>query len=514
MTKRAHNRIELDHEELKKLYAKGYAITDIANIMKKSVYALRNRVKELNLPEPLKKIPRKSPSIINLNVNEIIRLYQEELLTVLQIAKKMNVNHGTINLRLKKSGIKLRTQKETQKIIMNRPEVKENISKASIASNKQRIQTNLKKYGHIVPSLNPKIKEKGQTTFFKNYTKERIEKILNKYNLNLQDKYINNSIKYNFQCLNCNRNLHMYWDHIVIRGCPFCNPLELTYSSKAEKEISTFIKELGFKITNNSRSIIPPHELDIYIPEKQIAIEYDGLYFHSSPGPNNILPSYHLNKTKECEKQGIQLIHIFEDEWILKRNIVESRLKQILGVNKSKRIHARKCLIKEITPKIKNEFLETYHIQGKDSSNIKLGVFHQDELVSVMTFAKGNISKGNINKVGIWELNRFCSNSNYHIPGIASKLLKHFQRNYEWKEIFSYADRRWSNGNLYYKLGFELERKTGINYWYIKDFQRIHRFGFRKQPDEPKDIPEWILREQEGLYRIFDCGNLKFKLVK
>ena len=211
-----------------------------------------------------------------------------------------------------------------------------------------------------------------------------------------------------------------------------------------------------------------------------------------------------------CEKQNIQLIHIFEDEWVLKQEIIKSRLKQILGVNNSIRIHARKCIIKEISPKVKNKFLEEYHIQGKDNSVIKLGAFYNNELISVMTFSHGSISKGSKNINDIWELNRFCSNLNYHVPGIASKLLSHFKRNYEWKEIFSYADRRWSEGNVYFQLGFELEHITKPNYWYIKNGLRIHRFNLRKKPDEPKDIPEWILRAKEGYHRIYDCGHYKF----
>jgi hypothetical protein len=130
-----------------------------------------------------------------------------------------------------------------------------------------------------------------------------------------------------------------------------------------------------------------------------------------------------------------------------------------------------------------------------------------------MTFSHGNISKGSKNIENIWELNRFCSNYNYHIPGIASKILSYFKKNYEWKEIFSYADRRWSDGNLYYKLGFELDLTTKPNYWYVKGLNRIHRFTLRKKSEEPKDIPEWVLRSKEGYHRIYDCGHYKFVLI-
>jgi hypothetical protein len=206
------------------------------------------------------------------------------------------------------------------------------------------------------------------------------------------------------------------------------------------------------------------------------------------------------------------LIQIFEDEWLFKKDIVKSRLKHILGLAPTILIHGRKCKIQEINSKIKNDFLDKYHIQGNDRCIIKLGAFYNNELVSVMTFSSGNIAKGSFKEDGVWELNRFCSNHEYRIPGIASKLLAYFKINFEWKEIFSYADRRWSNGNLYYKLGFQLDSITKPNYWYVKGYRRIHRFNLRKRIDEPKDLSEFKLRDSEGYLRIWDCGHLKFAM--
>jgi len=128
-----------------------------------------------------------------------------------------------------------------------------------------------------------------------------------------------------------------------------------------------------------------------------------------------------------------------------------------------------------------------------------------------MTFSHGSLAKGiRYQHPLTWELNRFCTHFDFVISGIASKLLEYFKRNYEWREIFSYADRRWSDGNLYKQLGFKPVSITSPNYWYVKDFGRIHRFNLRKRPEEPKDIPEHILRLQEGYIRVWDCGNLKF----
>ncbi len=406
------------------------------------------------------------------------------------------------------------------------------------------IQTNLRVRNVKYAGQDPKVQEKMKQTNLKimrvehNSQCEEIKKVkkdkqriafskkltkyLNHLNLELLDeKYIDAGFKHNWKCLKCNHKFRQIWNEIQ-QGytCPKCYPRK-DGSSNAEKEIYKFICNLigEDKVKHNCRNIIKNPktnhflELDIHIPDRKIAFEYNGVYYHSeaiSPDPINS----HLQKTNLCKEKGIQLIHIFEDEWLLKKDIVKSRIKQILNVNNDlKRLHIRKCEIKEIDPKIKNEFLEEFHIQGKDASQIKLGAFHNEELVSVMTFGKGNISKGSKAKEGVWELNRFCSNSNYHIPGIARKLLTHFKKNFEWNQIFSYADRRWSQGNLYYQLGFELDKITQPNYWYLKGVDRIHRFGLRKRPSEPKDIPEYLLRQKEGYTRIWDCGSLKFNQI-
>ena len=361
----------------------------------------------------------------------------------------------------------------------------------------------------------------------RNLEKVEIEKeisILNK------DKILNeNLVQYemvkaelDILCTKCNNTYKSNW--MCIRGddtwgrCPICYPKN-SHASKSELELLEYIKSIYTgKISNNVFGLIKDLktgkslEIDIYLPDEKLGFEMNGLYWHCEI--NKPDPYYHLNKALACNQNKINLIQIFEDEWLYKRDIVKSRVAQICKVVNN-RIHARDCIIKEILPDLKNIFLETYHIQGSDSSSIKLGAFHNNELVSVMTFSHGNISKGSTaeNKL-IFELNRFCIKSGVHIPGIASKLLSHFKNNYKWEEIYSYADRRWSQGRLYSSLGFSLEKKTSPNYWYVEmgKNKRHHRFNYKKRPHEPKDIPEWKLRSEEGLYRIWDCGSYKFIL--
>lgn len=399
-------------------------------------------------------------------------------------------------------------------------------------------EINLKKYGvenpMQVPSISkivgdkvkeswkdPEVRQKRNQAYIDNFIPRLLLFLKENANIELREDYQNAHYYHKWKCLKCDYEFKQNWNAIQQGfSCPNCRPKNKGCSSKAQIQISDFIQKLGFDVVLDNRDLIKPYELDIIIHSEKIAIEYCGLFWHTEKilkdtrKKMNDVTKYHLYKLQQCQKQGYKLITIFEDEWIFKQEIVKSRLKQILKATNSKRIHARKCEICELTGSAKNEFLEKFHIQGKDSSSIKLGAFFEDILVSVMTFSKGNISKGSKSKKGVWELNRFCSDSNYHSPGIAGKLLAYFKRNYEWSEIFSYADQRWSDGNLYYQIGFDLSHVTQPNYWYvnINKLKRLHRYGLRKRPDEPKDITERVLRISEGYQVIWDCGNLKFSL--
>ena len=297
-------------------------------------------------------------------------------------------------------------------------------------------------------------------------------------------------------------------DHLLSgSGCPICTPI----ISNLEIELQEFIKSLNIDIIENSRKIIPPQELDIFIPSKNIAIEFDGLYWHSEVYKDK---NYHISKTKQCQKLGIKLIHIFEDEWLYKKDIVKSRLKNILGLTENK-VHARKTIIKEITTKDAKVFMNNNHLQGYANSSVKLGLFYNDELVSVMLFNKPRLGIGQ--KFDGYELSRFANRMNYSVIGGASRLLKYFIKTYKPKEIKSYADMRWSSGELYQVLGFNLMHTNKPNYWYILNGLRKHRFGFRKERlkkagfDTTNKTEHGIMLERK-IYRIYDCGTLSYHL--
>ena len=307
------------------------------------------------------------------------------------------------------------------------------------------------------------------------------------------------------------RNLHQRHFRYKVPLCTICNPIGVSFQSEREKELLKFITtHYDSEIINNSKKVIPPLELDIYLPELKLAFEFNGLWWHNELYKDK---KHHYNKTEVCEDQGIHLIHIYEDDWLYKREIIESRILNLLG--QSQRIYARKCEIRELKDnKLIRRFLERNHIQGFVGSKVKLGLFYDEELVSLMTLGKKRKAMNSKSKEGEWELLRFCNQRGLNVVGGASKLFKYFVRNYQPKEVISYADRSWSQGGLYEKLGFSLVNKTPPNYYYVVDGLRRYRFNYRKDKlvkagyDPQKSEHEIML--ERGLYRIYDSGSLKY----
>ena len=310
------------------------------------------------------------------------------------------------------------------------------------------------------------------------------------------------------------------YDTFVNAGCkcPYCVN---NTSSKQEDDLFEFVSNLcKYPIERHNRTILEGKELDIFIPALKLAIEYCGLYWHSElKGKHR---NYHLDKLNKCKEKGIRLITIFEDEWVLNTVKCKSRLASCIDSSSMRKIFARKCHITPISGSIAKAFCEINHIQNYGSgASIKLGAFYEEELVAVMTFSKPSLAKGRKKANGVeYELHRFCPKLNTVVVGGASKLMKFFERNYECDKLFTFADKRWSDANLYYKLGFKHVTDSDPCYYYFKEgnITRHHRFLYRKNVLESKlTIFDKNLTEVQNMYnnkfnRIFDCGN--FKLCK
>ena len=237
--------------------------------------------------------------------------------------------------------------------------------------------------------------------------------------------------------------------------------------SSGEVEIKNFIESLDVK-TLKTRTILDSHkELDIYCPDNNIAIEYNGLYWHSDICIQS--RSYHYNKSKECEEKGIRLIHIYEDEWNdpVKKEILKSLIKISLGKVDSK-IYARQCEIREITNKEAKPFNDKNHIQGHRNAKITYGLYYKDELVQLMSFSWNSHHNA-------WEIIRGCPGSNNIVVGGVSKLFKHFIKENNPDRIFSYCDYNKFNGVGYEAIGMKFVGETKFNKWYVFDNKRHER---------------------------------------
>lgn len=324
-------------------------------------------------------------------------------------------------------------------------------------------------------------------------------------------EYVNNSTNVLITCPTHGVFEQRPDNHLMGAGCPSC----ACHISQPENEIFDFVKEIYAGAEQGNRTILDGKELDIYVPSKKIAIEYDGLRWHSEEFGKD--EKYHLKKTEECAKQGIQLIHIFEDEWLEKKEIVKSRLRNILGITENT-IYARKCYFMIVKGSVAQKFLEDNHIQGRCKGMYHYGLFYDGELVSLMTFGKMRQQrKYHENYDSCYELLRFCSKLNTNVVGAAGKLLKMFLRDLKPSEVVSYADKRWSQGNLYKQLGFEHTHDSRPNYFYVVAQRRENRFKYRKgelvkDGYDPNKSEREIMLER-GIYRIYDCGTMVFKLM-
>jgi hypothetical protein len=385
-------------------------------------------------------------------------------------------------------------------------------------------KTSLDKYGVEHPWMDEEIHKKTFEKFYKKYEIRIKEKLLNSsYNDTFIEFNFNDEKKIKLECAKCKekysiKNYNFYFrtnnDYEI---CTKCNPVGSNFNiSNMELQLLNFIKNnYNGEIILNSRDIISPYEIDIYLPEINLAIEFNGLYWHSEFNKDK---GYHYSKSMLCGENNIQLIHIWEDDWVYKNDIIKSML--LNKLDKSIKIYARKCKIKEVSDsKLVREFLDRNHIQGYSTSSYKIGLYYNDELVSLMTFSKPRKMMGQKAIEGEYELSRFCNKLNHSVVGGASKLFKYFLDNYNPKKVTSFSDISYSEGKLYDKLGFDyIEQNIKLNYYWVLDKKRYHRYNFRKQNlikmgyDSNKSEDE-IMYEDLGAFRIWGTGHKKWVYI-
>ena len=365
---------------------------------------------------------------------------------------------------------------------------------------------NIKKYGVSSTLAIPEIKSKSHETIMKKYGAWHVTK-----NKEISNAIYNNTIREYFEthfkgmtiyeisqitnlCLS--RVGRIILDHNLqdlIKYDP--------KTSHYEDDIIEFIKSLGINnIIAGDRTILKPFELDIYLPDHTIAIEFNGTWWHSNKyKPDN----YHINKSKAAEALNIRLIHIYEHEWIneMMQEKIKSMLKIALGKTDTK-IYARQCEIREISNREAKVFNECNHLQGHRAAEITYGLFYKNELVQLMSFGHNyKLPKD------MWEIVRGCPASNNVVVGGVSKLFKHFIKNYNPDKIFSYCDFNKFDGHGYESLGMKFIGYTGPDLSWIIDPSNI-----TVVPRSPKKHKE--LKEKSNNTYIKGAGSKKYLWTK
>jgi len=367
--------------------------------------------------------------------------------------------------------------------------------------------TNLQKYGTENPSQNQEVIDRIKDSRFKNYFRAMSERVDNKAEpMFTENEYCGTQQHYDWKCTTCNA---IFTDRLIngrIPICRKCNPLSV---SGFEKEVKLYIESLlGSTVIGNDKTIISPHELDIVIPEKKLAVECNGVFWHGELRGKD--RKYHLTKTEKCDKLGYRLIHITDYDWGLKPEIVKSILSSALGLSTT--LYARKFKIITIDHFTKKQFLTQHHLQGDAASSVNLALVDESSnIVAVMTFGKSRF-----NNKSTWEIIRYCQTLHTTVVGGPSKLFKHFLKVYNPDSVISYADRSIYTGTMYKLLNFEFSHYSapGYKYFSTTKFNGLEtRFKFQKHKQQSvlecfnNNLTEWENMKLNKYDRIWDCGN-------
>ena len=288
---------------------------------------------------------------------------------------------------------------------------------------------------------------------------------------------------------------------------------ELVHSSNVENDVFKYVCSLGdFKVLQNVRNIIAPKELDIYIPEKKLAIEINGNYWHSDIYKDKY---YHQQKTIDCVKKGIRLIHIFEYEWL---SCKQSKLKDLLRgiICETTTIFGRNTTVREVSAAVAKEFEDDNHLQSSANASINIGLHYNNKLIALFTFGVPRY-----NNEYQYELIRACYKQGIKVIGGSEKIFKYFINKYNPSSIITYCDISKFTGNMYIRLGFKpIQPKpiTEPNYvWLNTDNNSIlpryktQKHLLVKYGLGDTDRTEVEIMETLGYIRIYDCGNMKLE---
>lgn len=311
------------------------------------------------------------------------------------------------------------------------------------------------------------------------------------------------------------------YEQLIIHDC---KEAVLRKFPEMERQICSILDSYDINYIRNDRQQIKPKELDIYIPEFNLAIECNPTATHNSSfvdpwGGEPKSPSYHMNKSIACKENGIFLFHVFGYEWTHRKDILHSMIINLIGKTPNK-IYARKTEVKEVSSRDSIQFLNDNHRQGGTNASVRLGLYYNDELVSLMTFNKVRATMGD--RKFDYELSRFCNKLFTNVVGGASRLFKHFINNYSCDSVVSFSDVAHTRGTLYSTLGFIQDGRPQSNYGWVDIYtdEWINRVRCQKKnlPNMFEDVDEETIQshtereimESHGFAQVYESGTLRW----
>lgn len=375
------------------------------------------------------------------------------------------------------------------------------------------IKTNIERYGVSYPQQSPSIHAKTKQTNILKFNREYIMQVhIPRETLEKLQSYewlYNQHITQKKSLTQISKELDLSDMTIVMNYAHRHNiPVRRSCQQSAgELELFQWLTQYT-NVVSGDKNIIGPYELDIVIPSHKLAIEFCGLYWHSEQMGKDRF--YHRNKLERCLAQGYRLLTIFEDEWRMSKKIVQEKILNILGMSTFPVVFARNTVVKPVSKADKKKFFNQHHIQGNGSGSITYGLYEQNFLVACMTFINQDD--------GIFYLNRYATSK--RVVGGFSKLLHYFKKNHTWKKIITFADRRWSEGEVYNICGFTKESVLLPDYYYVVNGVRYHKFNMRHArlnkilPGYDPTLSERVNCANAGFLTIWDCGKNKYTLVQ
>jgi hypothetical protein len=309
------------------------------------------------------------------------------------------------------------------------------------------------------------------------------------------------------ECITCNEQTTSSLRRLQYGRCFNCDP----GGSITQHEISSWIKNtLNVNVKPNNRTVIQGEhrlaELDIYIPDHNVAIEYNGLYWHCSLHKSD---NYHSNKTISCASSGIRLIHVFEDEWRDKQPIVKSIIKHSLGLTINK-THARKCTVAFLTTKQRKQFFNDNHIDGDTAATVAIGLFNSSNEIVAAISLRHPFHKKYDESI---EVARMCTSIDTVVQGGLSKLTseaKKWAKDNGFKKLLSYVDTRLGSGKSWVDSGWIKLNETTPRFWWTDFHDRFNRFKYKA--DKSRGMTEAQVAAEANVVKIWGCKNLILEL--